>query len=80
MTYYHARNIQWGDLSADNTVSVSFEIYTDQDVKIDGVQTVEGPVVDIQQLIEAKVRSKSEAVALFEAISANQELAIEMTQ
>lgn len=80
MTYYYARNIQWGDLSADNTVSVSFEIYTDQDVKIDGTQTVEGPVTDIQQLIEAKVRTKSEAVALYEAIRENQELAIEMTQ
>lgn len=80
MTYYYARNIQWGELSASNTVSASFDIYTDQDVKIDGTQTVEGPVADIQQLIEAKVRSKSEAVALFEAIKENTELMIEMTQ
>lgn len=79
MTHYYARNLQWGELSVDNKVSVSFEIYTDQDVKIDGMQTVEGAVVDIQQLIEAKVRTKSEAVALFEVIKANEEFAIEMT-
>lgn len=79
MTYYYARNLTWGELSADNKVSVSFEIYTDQNVKIDGTQTVEGAVADIQQLIEAKVRTKSEAVALLEAIRANGEFAIEMT-
>lgn len=80
MTYYYARNLQWGELEADNTVTVSFEIYTDEDVKIDGMQEVHGAVADIQQLIEAKVRTKSEAVALLEAIMANEEFAIEMTQ
>ena len=79
MTYYYARNFTWGELSADNKVSVSFEMYTDQNVKIDGTQTVEGAVADIQQLIEARVRTKSEAVALLEEIRANEEFAIEMT-
>lgn len=79
MTYYYARNLQWGELEADNTVTVGFDIYTDLDVKIDGTQEVHGFVSEIQQLIEAKVRTKSEAVALLEAIRANEEFAIEMT-
>lgn len=79
MTYYYARNLQWGELEADNTVTVRFDIYTDLDVKIDGTQEVYGFVSEIQQLIEAKVRTKSEAVALLEAIRANEEFAIEMT-
>lgn len=79
MTYYYARNVTWGELESDDTVTVTFEIYTDEGVKIDGLQSVHGSISEIQQLIEAKVRTKSEAVALYEAVRENTEFTIEMT-
>lgn len=79
MTYYFARNLTWGELSADNTVSASFDIFNENDEQIGTTQTVEGSVMNMQQLIEQKVRTTSEAVALFETIRENSELAIEMT-
>lgn len=80
MIFYYARNLQWGELEPDNTVTVRFDIYTDDGEKIDGTQEVRGDVADIQQLIEAKVRARSGAVALLEEIKTNKEFAIEMTK
>ena len=80
MVYYHAKNLIWGALEADDTVTVSFDIYTDQDVKVDGRQEVHGSLTEIQQMIQNKVKSKCEAVGLYAEITQNTELAIEMTQ
>lgn len=78
--FHHAKNVTWGALEVDNSVTATFDIYDDTEKLIDTAQSVHGDITVIQQLISDKVKERSAAIAQYETITANTDFAIEMTQ
>lgn len=79
MDYHYARNVTWGQLGVDDAVEVTFDIHDAEGNTIATGLTVKGVPDGIQQSIAEKVRTKSAAVAMYEALITNTEFAIEMT-
>lgn len=80
MIYHYARNVVWGALEADDTVTVTFDIQNAAGDTLFQLQSVHGTLADIQQLIADKVKSKSEALEAYEVLISNTEFTIEMTR
>lgn len=78
MASYYAKNIQWSDLLADNTVEATFDVYDDADVLIASAVKASGSPSDIQLNISNALKSKASAVATYEAIKQNTVLEVPM--
>jgi hypothetical protein len=78
MTSHYARNIQWSALLPDNTVEATFDIYNDEEALVASGVKATGPISEIQQILVNTLKAKTEAVGLYEAITENTELEVEM--
>lgn len=79
MDYHYAKNVIWGGLGLDDTVEVTFDIHDAEGGVIAERLAVKGTLDAIQQLIAAKVQTKSAAASAYAELVKNSEFAVEMS-
>lgn len=76
--FHYAKNVVWGELEPDDSVRVTFDIQNSEGVTIAQELVVKGTLDAIQQIILAKVQTKSAAIEAYNALKLNSEFAVEM--